>query len=148
MAKTAEDLDQVDVSEIAKRVEGMSIDITRHEAQPEVLYRLPNRHTETDYMISLQTSEFTTLSPLHLQQPEHATIAINYIPDKWVVESTSLKLYFISFRGAPVFHEEICPAILETLVALLEPKEMLVEGVFSARGGLQTTITARYPAVT
>ena len=65
----------------------------------------PNRHPDRDYTVTLQTEEFTCLCPM-TAQPDFARMTIQYIPDKSIVESKSLKLYLASFRNEGVFHED------------------------------------------
>ncbi|HAM15239.1 MAG TPA: preQ(1) synthase, partial [Eggerthellaceae bacterium] len=65
---------------------------------PGVLEAFDNAHPDRDYVVTLRCPEFTTLCPI-TGQPDFATMVINYIPDKRMVESKSLKLYLFSFRN-------------------------------------------------
>ena len=65
---------------------------------PEVLEKFPNKHPGNDYMVTFNCPEFTSLCP-KTGQPDFAEIKINYIPDQFLVESKSLKLYLFSFRN-------------------------------------------------
>ena len=56
------------------------------------LETFPNQHEERDYVVELQTDEFTCLCPA-TGQPDFAEILIRYVPDQKIVESKSLKLY-------------------------------------------------------
>ena len=56
------------------------------------LETFPN-HSKRDYTVTLSTEEFTCVCPM-TGQPDFAKIKIQYIPDKKIVESKSLKLYF------------------------------------------------------
>jgi 7-cyano-7-deazaguanine reductase len=69
-------------------------------------------------------------------QPDFATLTIQYIPGKRMVESKSLKLYLFSFRNQGDFHEDCVNVILNDLVAVMEPKYIEVWGRFNARGGI------------
>ena len=102
---------------------------------PEILERFPNKHPDNDYMVTLNCPEFTSLCP-KTGQPDFAEIKINYIPDKYIVESKSLKLYLFSFRNHGDFHEDCANIIMKDLVKLLEPKYLEVEGIFTHRGGI------------
>ena len=53
---------------------------------PSVLESFENAHPERDYLVTLRCPEFTTLCPI-TGQPDFATILINYIPNKRMVES-------------------------------------------------------------
>jgi 7-cyano-7-deazaguanine reductase len=85
--------------------------------------------------LRIDIPEFSCLCPI-TAQPDWARIVIRYQPDRWCVESKSLKLYMGSFRNAGVFHEGVVNRICNELVALLEPHWLVVEGRFTARGGI------------
>jgi 7-cyano-7-deazaguanine reductase len=78
-------------------------------------------------------------------QPDFARITIAYIPDKKIVESKSLKLYFWSFRNEGVFHEHLTNIILDDLVAALSPRWCKVTAQFAVRGGIAISVEAEYP---
>jgi 7-cyano-7-deazaguanine reductase len=69
-------------------------------------------------------------------QPDLATIHISYIPNKWMVESKSIKLYLFSYANHGAFHERCVHTIMEDLVKLLNPKYLEVYGDFNSRGGV------------
>ncbi|MCL2374966.1 MAG: preQ(1) synthase [Firmicutes bacterium] len=102
---------------------------------PEVLEYFDNKHPDNDYLVRLLCPEFTSLCPV-TGQPDFAKIIINYIPDKLLVESKSLKLYLFSFRNQGDFHEDCVNIILKDLVKLMQPKYIEVEGRFTPRGGI------------
>ena len=93
---------------------------------PTLLETFENKHQDRDYMVTLNCPEFTTL----------CTIVINYIPDKRMVESKSLKLYLFSFRNHGDFHEDVTNIILNDLVELMRPRYIEVRGLFNPRGGI------------
>ena len=106
------------------------------------LETFPN-HTSRNYTITLQTEEFTCVCPM-TGQPDFAKIQIEYIPDKKIVESKSLKLYLWSFRDEGIFHEHVTNLILDDLVAVLKPRFCKVSAQFAVRGGIGITINAEY----
>lgn len=106
-----------------------------YDYKPEVLDAINNKHSERDYFVNLTCEEFTCLCPI-THQPDFATILINYIPNKKLVESKSLKLYITSFRNYGTFHEEVVNTIANDLIKLLEPRYLEVIGDFSVRGGI------------
>ena len=77
-------------------------------------------------------------------QPDLATIHISYIPNKWMVESKSIKLYLFSYANHGAFHERCVHTIMEDLVKLLEPKYLEVYGDFNSRGGVCILPFAQY----
>ena len=107
------------------------------------LETFPNHNDKRDYVITLQTEEFTCVCP-KTSQPDFARIKIQYIPDKKIIESKSLKLYLWSFRNEGVFHEHVTNIILDDLVAALQPRWCKVVAEFAARGGIGITVDAEY----
>jgi 7-cyano-7-deazaguanine reductase len=79
-------------------------------------------------------------------QPDFATIRIRYVPDRWLVELKSLKLYMWAYRDEGAFHEDVTNRILSDLVRTLAPRRMEVVGDWNVRGGIKTVVTARYEA--
>ena len=110
---------------------------------PDVLEKFENKHQENDYFIKFNCPEFTSLCPI-TGQPDFATIYISYIPDKYCVESKSLKLYLFSFRNHGDFHEDCVNIIMKDLVKLLNPRYIEVWGKFLPRGGLSIDPYANY----
>ena len=102
---------------------------------PSILELIENPHPDNDYWVRLNCPEFTSLCPI-TSQPDFATIYINYIPCKQLVESKSLKLYLFSFRNHGAFHEDCVNIIMKDLVALMKPKYIEVCGEFAPRGGI------------
>ena len=88
-----------------------------------ILETFENPNIDRDYTINFEIPEFTSLCP-KTSQPDFANILIEYIPDKLCVELKSLKLYFVSFRDKPGFHEDLTNQILDDLVQLLDPKSV------------------------
>lgn len=110
---------------------------------PDVLETFINKHPENDYMVTFDCPEFTSLCPI-TGQPDFAKIIINYIPDKKMVESKSLKLYLFSFRNQGDFHEDCINIIMKDLVKLMQPKYLEVKGIFTPRGGIAIYPFANY----
>ena len=110
---------------------------------PEILEAFDNKHPENDYMVTLKCPEFTSLCP-KTNQPDFANIIINYIPDKKLVESKSLKLYLFSFRNHGDFHEDCINIIMKDLKNLMNPKYIEVKGIFTPRGGISIYPYANY----
>ncbi|WP_456342239.1 preQ(1) synthase [Thermovibrio sp.] len=113
---------------------GKKVDYT-FDYSPNLLEKFENRFPDRTYWVSFNCPEFTTLCPI-TGQPDFATIYIQYIPDKWLVESKSLKLYLFSFRNARGFHEDTVNTVADDLFNLLEPYYLEVYGEFNPRGGI------------
>lgn len=110
---------------------------------PEMLETFENKHPEHDYLVTFNCPEFTSLCP-KTGQPDFGHIIINYIPDKLMVESKSLKLYLFSFRNHGDFHEDCVNIIMKDLVRLMNPRYLEVRGIFLPRGGISIIPFANY----
>ena len=59
---------------------------------------------EGPFVVRFTCPEFTTLCPV-TGQPDFAHLVIDYVPDRLLVESKSLKLFLNAFRNKRDFHE-------------------------------------------
>lgn len=114
-----------------------------YEYDPYLLETFENLHIEQDYWVTLNADEFSSLCPV-TNQPDFATLIINYIPDMCMVESKSLKLYLFSFMNSGEFHEDVINKIGKDLVALMSPKYLEVVGLFYPRGNISIHPTFSY----
>ncbi len=108
------------------------------------LEAVPNHYADRDYAVNIEYPEFTCVCP-KTGLPDFATIYIEYVPDQKIVELKSLKYYFIAFRNAGIFHENVANRVLDDLVKACQPRRAKVVADFSVRGGVHTTVTAEYP---
>lgn len=115
----------------------------KQDYAPDVLEAFENKHRGNDYWVTFDCPEFTSLCPI-TNQPDFATIRIDYIPDVKMVESKSLKLYLFSFRNHGAFHEDCVNIIMKDLIELMEPKYIEVTGIFTPRGGISIYPYANY----
>lgn len=109
-----------------------------------MLETFDNPRPERDYEIVIRCPEFTSVCP-KTGLPDFGTITIRYVPDRACVELKSLKLYLIGYRNRGIFYEAAVNAILDDLAKACRPRRMEVEGAFTARGGITTTVVARTP---
>jgi len=100
-----------------------------------------NPHPERDYEINISYPEFTCLCP-RSGYPDFATIKINYVPDRKILELRSLKLYLNSFRDVHASHEEVTNRIYGLLLKKLKPRSLEVIGDFNPRGNVKTVVRA------
>ncbi len=98
----------------------------------------PNKH-EKEYLIKITLPEFSCLCP-RSGYPDYATIYLEYVPDKYVVELKALKLYINSFRDRHISHEDSANEIFDTLYKKLKPKSMKLVADFNPRGNVHTII--------
>ncbi|MFO0774565.1 MAG: preQ(1) synthase [Nitrospiraceae bacterium] len=102
----------------------------------------PNQYR--GYEITIDIPEYTAICP-KTGLPDFGTITLTYTPDKSCLELKSLKLYIYAYRNLGIFYENAVNKILDDLVASCKPIKATVRGQFTARGGLSSTIEARYP---
>lgn len=96
------------------------------------------------YEITITIPEYTSICPrTHL--PDFGTITIRYLPDKLCLELKSLKYYILAYRNLGIFYENAVNRILDDVARACRPKWAVVRGEFTTRGGMHTTVEARYP---
>jgi 7-cyano-7-deazaguanine reductase len=61
---------------------------------------------------------------------------LDYVPDAWIVESKSFKLFLQSFRNHGAFHEDCTLLVARRIVDLLAPKWLRIGGYWYPRGGI------------
>ena len=109
------------------------------EIETNQLESRPNPHLDRNAVEHLEIPEFTCLCP-RSGFPDFAAITIDYVPDQYIVELESLKLYINSYRNRQVGHESSPNTILNNLMDLLTPRWMRVVADFSIRGNIKTII--------
>jgi len=102
-----------------------------------------NHYAQRGYLIHFEIPEFTCVCP-KTGLPDFATLTVDYIPDKKLVELKSLKLYINAYRNVGVFHEHVANKVLDDLVAALKPRRARMVADFNVRGGIHTVVTADY----
>ncbi len=102
----------------------------------------PNQYK--GYEVTIEIPEYTAICP-KTGLPDFGTIRLRYMPDKACLELKSLKLYIHAYRNLGIFYENAVNRILQDVVKACRPVWAVVTGEFTARGGLRSTIEARYP---
>lgn len=108
-----------------------------------ILDTFANEFPDRKYRIEIRVPEFTSVCPI-TGQPDFGVIVIQYIPARRCVELKSLKYYMQSYRHTGVFYEKVVNTILDDLVRVLAPQFMTVQGQFTPRGGIATSVTAEH----
>jgi 7-cyano-7-deazaguanine reductase len=106
-------------------------------ASPEaaLLERVPNPHPKETYLVRFTAPEFTTLCPV-TGQPDFAHLVIDYLPDQFLIESKSLKLFLGSFRNQGAFHEDCTLTIAKRVIDAIAPRWLRIGGYWYPRGGM------------
>ena len=108
-----------------------------------ILDTIPNPHMDVNYVTRFTCPEFTSICPV-TGQPDFAHILIDYIADKSIVESKSLKLYLGSYRNHGAFHEDCTVTIAKDLTNVIKPKWLRIYGYWYPRGGIPIDIFYEY----
>ncbi|MGH9125044.1 MAG: preQ(1) synthase [Acidimicrobiales bacterium] len=108
------------------------------------LMAVANPEPGREYEVRCDTPEFTCLCPL-TGQPDFATVTISYVPNQWIVELKSLKLYLWHFRDMGAFHEAVTNQILDDFLATVKPRRVTVCTDWRVRGGIHTVVEASHP---
>lgn len=127
---------------------GSKLGYSEAHARSGVAAPLPDLETWPNqykgYEITIEIPEYTAICP-KTGLPDFGTIRLNYMPDKACLELKSLKLYIHAYRDLGIFYENAVNRILQDVVKACRPVWASVTGEFTARGGLRSTIQARYP---
>lgn len=91
--------------------------------------------------VRLECSEFTSLCPV-TGQPDFGQMVIEYVPERFLVETKSLKLYLWKYRNEPGFNESLVDRIASDLFEQIRPLWLRVTGRFNPRGGIRVTAHA------
>jgi 7-cyano-7-deazaguanine reductase len=109
------------------------------------LEAVPNPARQRDYTVELSYPEFTCKCP-RTGYPDFATINLTYVPDDFIIELKSWKLYLNRYRDEYVFHEAVTNQILDDFVAAIRPARAEIVADWNVRGNLKTVVRAEYLA--
>ncbi len=123
-------------------------DYTSAHARAGIAVKLPRIDTWPNqfpgYDITIRMPEYSSVCP-KTGLPDYGTITIMYCPKKLCLELKALKMYLLAYRNLGIFYENAVNRILRDIVAAARPESCLVRGEFTPRGGLTTTVEARWP---
>ena len=102
-----------------------------------------NHYSDRDYVIRFEIPEFNCVCP-KTGLPDFATLTVEYVPAKKLVELKSLKLYINGYRNLGIFHEHVANKVMDDLVAATKPKKLRLTADFNVRGGIHTVISSNY----
>lgn len=128
------------MSEDIRSLQALGQQMTQPTSPDEaVVEAVDNPAPDQDYVVRFTCPEFTSLCPL-TGQPDFAHLVLDYVPDKLIVESKSLKLFLTSFRNHGAFHEACTLQIATRLIERLAPKWLRLCGYWYPRGGMPIDI--------
>jgi len=113
------------------------------DAQLPKLETWPNQYR--GYRIKVEIPEFTSVCP-KTGLPDFGKLTLEYEPAATCLELKSLKYYVLAYRNLGIFYENVVNRILKDIVKAVRPAWARVEGEFTPRGGLRSTVSAEYSA--
>jgi 7-cyano-7-deazaguanine reductase len=111
----------------------------------DVLETFPYEYPGKDIVIHIDTEEFTAVCPWS-GLPDFATIRVDYVPQRDVIELRSLKYYLLSYRNVGIYQEHAVNRVLDDLVRCARPQWMKVTADYRIRGGIHTVASREYSA--
>lgn len=93
-------------------------------------------------VVEFHATEFTAICP-RTGQPDFGTVTIKYRPDKYCLESKSLKFYLWAWRNEGAFCETLAETIADDIFEAIEPHEVEVLVTQNVRGGIALQAKAR-----
>jgi 7-cyano-7-deazaguanine reductase len=121
---------------------------TDEHAQAGVKAKLPALETWPNqfpgYVITTRYPEYSSVCP-KTGMPDYGTVTIRYKPRKSCIELKSLKMYLLAYRNLGIFYENAVNKMLRDIVDAVHPEWCVIKGEFTPRGGLNTSIFARWP---
>ena len=115
------------------------------DAELPALETWPNQFK--GYRIKVEIPEFTSVCP-KTGLPDFGKLTLEYEPAELCVELKSLKHYALAYRNLGIFYENVVNRFLQDVVKAIDPVWARVEGDFTPRGGLQSTVVAEHRAQT
>lgn len=124
-------------------------DYTVEHARAGIKTRLPALETWPNqfpgYIITTRFPEYSSVCP-KTGLPDFGTITIRYMPAGKCLELKALKMYLLAYRDLGIFYENAVNKMLQDIVKAIRPRWCVVRGEFTPRGGLTTSVLARWPA--
>ena len=93
-----------------------------------ILEKINNPKIGINYSIRLTCPEFTSICPV-TSQPDFAYLIIDYVPNKFIVESKSFKLYLLGYRNHGAFHEDCTSHLPKTLSIFYHPNGLELQDI-------------------
>lgn len=92
------------------------------------------------YVQRMENPEVTFLG--EEQQPDFATVVIEFTPGAMTIELKSLKLYFFDFRQRRISYERLLNVVFDDLMQVYKPVHLRLTMTCRPRGGISSTLIA------
>ena len=109
----------------------------QHPIEHVEVFPAPANVTE----VAFETEELMSMCPV-TNQPDISGLTIEYVPDRFCVESKSLKLYLWGFRDRAVFAEALSAEIAGEVMTTASPRWVRVTLTQRPRGGIEVQAVA------
>lgn len=109
----------------------------RHPIDHVEVFRAPD-HVSS---VRFTSDEVASICPV-TSQPDLSKVVIEFGPDRYCVESKSLKLYLWRFRNMPMFAEALAAEIANEVMTTVKPRWVKVELTQRPRGGIEVHVVA------
>ena len=109
----------------------------RHPIDHVEVFRAPDHVSN----VRFTSDEVASICPVTLQ-PDLSKVVIEFGPDKYCIESKSLKLYLWRFRNMPMFAEALAAEIANEVMTTVKPRWVKVELTQRPRGGIEVHAVA------
>ena len=91
--------------------------------------------------VSMHSSELSSFCPV-TEQPDFYDVLIEIEPDKYTIETKTMKLYLQKFRNEPMFAEAMACIIANDIFDAAKPRAIKVSLTQQVRGGIQLKAVA------
>lgn len=108
-----------------------------------ILDKVPNPNPGILYCSRFTIPEMTSRCPL-TNQPDFATLVIDYVPNEYLLESKALKLYIFAYRDVGSFHEKCTTDIGKRIVSIIDPLWFRIAGFWNGRGGISIDVVYEF----
>ena len=143
-------MDKIDFRTLpfGKTMEDMSEEKLRERIQLGMDFEIPHKIRPVPYLggqdevVEYAFDELVARCPV-TGIKDHYKVIIRYIPDKFIPELKSLKMYYWDYEECfvPISHEHLAAKIYTYFCEVIKPKEAYLRLEVAGRGELFTTVT-------
>ena len=106
---------------------------------------IKNEFQDREYTVKLHSDELVCLCP-KTGLPDFASLTISYVPEKYLLEQKSFKLYLTCYKDLKIFQEFATAKIFEDFLKKVKPTRARIEIKWKTRGGIKTHVEIEFPA--
>lgn len=127
-----------------KKYLGSGVDEYNEELGLDFIFA-PKEQSNEDIVVTISSPnpELTALCPANKAR-DFYTWTLSYAPNKRLIETKSLKLWFATFANKEVYAEALTDHIGKALAEFLEPRHLSFSMTQNLRGGMQITTDYLY----